>query len=693
MTRATLRLQVPDIRCAACALKIEDAIRDLGIDRCRTNIASKQVIVEHDPKQLSGVEIENRIRELGFAPVPALEDQTSEQEESKMLLARLGVAGIGAMQVMMFALVTYVSGDGGVEPAYVKLMQWASFALATPVAIFSAIPFYQSAYRDLRHKRVGMDVPVSLAILSAYSLSTAHLFGQGEVYFDSVCMFTFLLLLGRFLELRSRQRYKDNISLADRCLPQDVTLSNGQLVALTALSVGDVVLVREGDVVPVDGVVQSGSGLVTEAAFTGESKAFSKSVGANVLAGSQLLDGDIEVICSSVPEATVLAGMSKLYQDAMLYKPGFALLADKVSRYFVATILSIAIISGASWYLLGNPEWFVVLITVLVVSCPCALSLATPIASTVAVTSLKQSGVVIKAGSFLEKLAQVDHIVFDKTGTLTEGQLVLESVEVLDPKWSRESILDYCAALEVGNKHPIAKVFQKNTPIVATDLTSLAGEGVAGVIDGVRFRLTQATNAPSNAGTWIELSAEHPIALLCLTDEIRESSKRLFSLLNSELKTTLLSGDHNNEARRIADLLGMGACSGEQTPSQKVEHIQSLQAQGETVLMVGDGFNDAAAMAVADTAIAVSPVDILIQEAADASLLRQDITRIADLLVFSKRLKRIVRQNIGWAIAYNLSVIPLAVTGMLEPWMAALGMSLSSLLVVMNAGRLQRLGG
>jgi Cu2+-exporting ATPase len=704
MDSVTLRLQVPDIRCAGCALKIEDSIRDLaGINRCRTNVASKQVIVEHDPAALSGELIQEHIRSLGFAEVNAAQaEDIAIRDEAKTLLARLGVAGIGAMQVMMFALVSYVAGEGGVEPAYIKLMQWASFAIATPVALFSAVPFYRNAINDLKHRRVGMDVPVSLAILSAYSLSSAHMLGQGEVYFDSVCMFTFLLLMGRFLELRSRQRYQDNITLADRCLPEMANLSGGAAVPVNELKVGQLVRVSAGEIIPVDGVVTEGRGQVSESAFTGESTAYSKTTGSNVLAGSELLDGEIEIQSSADTDDSVLAGMSKLYQDAMLYKPGFALLADTVSRYFVMAILGMAALSGGVWFMLGNPEWFVILITVLVVSCPCALSLATPIAYTVAVTSLKQRGVVVRAGSFLEKLAEVDHVIFDKTGTLTEGQLNLEQVNILDDNWTESSVIEICAALEYGSKHPIAQAFHnaaagKEVASKAANLESIVGEGVQGTIDGVSYRLGKPDLDPeqiqqTGAGTWVQLSASEPIALICLTDEIRDSSIELFKHLPGHLKTTLLSGDRNPEVTRIASLLGIQTAMGEQTPEGKLAYIRQCQQAGESVLMVGDGFNDAAAMAAADAAIAVSPVDILLQEAADASLLRQDITRISELLQFAARLKRIVRQNITWAVAYNFSVIPLAVTGFLEPWMAALGMSLSSLAVVANAGRLQKMG-
>lgn len=698
----TLRLQVPDIRCANCALKIEDGLREVtGIHRCRTNVASKQVIIELDPDTLTSEAIFDRIRDLGFQQISDAGPQTdTTQLEAKTLLARLGVAGIGAMQVMMFALVTYVAGEGGVETAYVKLMQWASFALATPVAFYSAVPFYRNAYRDLSHQRVGMDVPVSLAILSAYGLSTVHMLTDGEVYFDSVCMFAFLLLLGRFLELRSRQKYQDNMTLADRCLPEMSELACGSRIKTADLKIDDLVVVRAGSIIPVDGVVSQGGGYVSEAAFTGEAKMFKKGKGSNVLAGSELQEGEVTVLCQAENESSVLAGMSRLYQNAMLYKPGFALLADSISRYFVSAILLIALASGGVWYFLGNPEWFVVMITVLVVSCPCALSLATPIAYTVAVTALKQRGVVVRSGSFLEKLERVSHIVFDKTGTLTEGKLKLQSVQIVAEGWSTQKVLDICTALEHGNKHPIAKVFQTETPYVATDLLSHVGNGVIGTIDGIRYRfgkpLSRTEDADAASGTVIELSIETRGTLLArvvLNDDVRQSAFELFHRLDPNVQTTLLSGDGQSEVARITDLLRIQHGLGEQTPEAKLNFIRGQQKLGQTVLMVGDGFNDAAAMAAADAAIAVSPVDILVQEAADASLLRQDITRINELMDFARALKRVVRQNVTWAILYNMSVIPLAVTGLLEPWMAALGMSLSSLLVVLNAGRLQRLGG
>tara|TARA_R110002072_G_scaffold64_12_gene456 strand:+ start:607 stop:2775 length:2169 start_codon:yes stop_codon:yes gene_type:complete len=697
-----LSLQVPDIRCANCALKIEGAMGELvGVQRCRTNVAEKRVVIEHDLDVLSQPQIIQALQSKGFeALVSNNHDLITErlQADSKLILARLGVAGIGMMQVMMFALATYVAGADGIERAYEVLMHWASFAIATPVAFYSAMPFHLGAIKDLKQRRLGMDVPVSLAIISAYCLSTWHLFTVGDVYFDSVCMFAFFLLIGRYLELRSRQQYEQSVSMAERCLPATAYVVDQQAeLAIDLIKVGMVVRVLPGDVVPVDGIVESGNSAVSEAAFSGESEALRKQPGMRVLAGSENLDGEMTIRCTVAVEDFVISKLSELHQEAMLYKPAFSLLVDKVAGYFVAGVLLLATATGIFWYQADNPDWFVIVITVLVVSCPCALSLATPVVYTVAVTALKRLGVVVSAGKFLEQLSSVDHIVFDKTGTLTEGVLKVAQVTLLTEGWSESEVLAHCTALEFGSRHPIARAFEAAVDLTATDINETPGQGVAGWINGQGFKLGKAEYSgfadlqpPVGQGTWVLLSQQQPIAWIRLEDDIRQTSKQLIEALKPNFKVSLLSGDRSVEVQRVAKLLGIGHALSDLSPADKVEHLQRFQADGDTVLMVGDGMNDAAAMGVADTAVAVSPVDILVQDAADATLLRQDILRLSMLINYSQRLKSVIRQNISWAVLYNFSVIPFAAAGFLAPWMAALGMSMSSLLVIANANRLNR---
>ncbi|MFT7243776.1 MAG: Cu2+-exporting ATPase [Candidatus Azotimanducaceae bacterium] len=697
-----LSLQVADIRCANCALKIEKSLTALdGVFRCRTNVADKRVVIELDPTLLSESAVVAALNAIGFGAIVDEDRQAVIQRlqtDGNLMLARLGVAGIGMMQVMMFALATYVAGEGGIEAAYVSLMKFAGFAIATPVVFYSAMPFHIGALLDLKHRRLGMDVPVSLAISAAYGLSSWHLFTDGEVYFDSVCMFTFLLLIGRYLELRSRHQYEQSVSIAERCLPESAFVpALSAEMPIKQITTGMSVRVLPGETVPVDGVVSEGNSAVSEAAFSGESAAIRKQPGMRVLAGSMNLDGEIIVCCSSVVEDFVISKLSELHQEAMLYKPPFARLADIVAGYFVSGVLLLALSAGVYWYLAGNPDWFVILITVLVVSCPCALSLATPVVYTVAVTALKRLGVVVSAGKFLEQLSSIDHIVFDKTGTLTEGSLEISEVTVLAAGWTKAGVLDCCSALESDSRHPIARAFDAVVKQPARNTEQVVGEGVLGSIDGHDYRLGKADFAgfpdlspPQNQiqGTWVLLGGSEPIAWIRLNDDIRDSSAKLIQVLKPHYKITLLSGDRSIEVDRVAKALSINDAKGDLSPADKVAYVRKFQAAGDRVLMVGDGMNDAAAMGIANTAVAVSPVDILVQDAADATLLRQDIFRLWLLIGYSKRIRNVLRQNISWAVLYNLSVIPFAVAGWLEPWMAALGMSMSSLLVIVNANRL-----
>ena len=705
----TVQINVPDIRCAACAFKIEERLLAIsGVKRCRTNLATKNVyldVVDVPVEDLFGV-----IDALGFSPIPFVGGDNSElKNESKKMLARLGVAGIGMMQVMMFALANYVAGDTGMEAAYVKLMAWASLAISTPVILYSAMPFHIGALKDLMQKKLGMDVPVSLAIISAYSLSIVNLLSNvDEMYFDSVCMFTFLLLVGRFVELQSRSKYVDSMEMSDHCLPKTANVIRGSAEnssdemieerPLDDLAVGDHIRVYAGDLIPVDGTILSGLSSVSEAAFTGESTPLTKSVGAKVQAGSVNLEADLTVEMRVLPSEFVIQKMSELYRESILHKPKFALLADYIAQYFVAGILLLAVVSSAVWYLWGAERWFVIGLTVLVVSCPCALSLATPVAYTMAITALRKVGVIVGRGEFLEKVTEIDEIVFDKTGTLTRGKLVVGRVDCLGDL-SERTVLEYCAALERISLHPIARAFEQEISCQIFSPKAFIGEGVEGEIDGILYRLGKPSfcghenvQVPEGAGTWLLLSAGEAIAWIQITDQLRPGVVEAIKDLKAFYRVSLLTGDSLREAERIADIVGIGNLDASASPEKKADTLIEIQNHGHRVLMVGDGVNDAAAMGSAHASIAINPVDIVVQEAADVTLLQNDISDLMRILKFAKKVKKIIRQNIGWAVGYNLSVIPLAVTGNLEPWMAALGMSASSLVVVFNANRLRTVG-
>ncbi|HKI73377.1 MAG TPA: heavy metal translocating P-type ATPase, partial [Pseudomonadales bacterium] len=442
--------------------------------------------------------------------------------------------------------------------------------------------------------------------------------------------------------------------------------------------------------------ILEGTTSVAEAAFTGESKPVSKCPGARVLAGSDNLDGKIVVRATEAYTDFVISRISRLYQESTSYKPGFSMAADIAARYFVAFILIIAAVSAFGWYLAGSPAWFSIGLAVLVVSCPCALSLATPVAYTVAISAMRNHGIVIGNGAFLERLCNIGGVVFDKTGTLTTGKLRIAQIAMV-ANLDKDAALEIAAALEIESKHPIARSFERQTSKVASNLSVVPGEGVQGEIEGITYRLGKSGFAagrdvaePDGEGSWILLASEMPLAWFLLVDEVREEAADVVGALASDYSVAMFTGDNAREGRRLGERVGIEDVRPLMTPADKVAGVRALQAQGDRILMVGDGINDAAALAAASASISVSPADIVVQEAADATLLHADLRNIPLAIRFAHRVRSVIRQNIAWAVLYNIVVIPLAVAGLVEPWMAALGMSASSVAVVLNANRLHK---
>ncbi len=692
---------VPDIRCAACTWLIEKNLLQLdGIESVNVNLSEKRVHVQFNQKALF-LDIVSLVESLGYTVNPDETDglETVLKEERRSLLSRLGVAGIGMMQVMMFAIATYVAGEDGMDDAYAALFRWASLALATPVALYSASIFHLGAFRDLRNRTLGMDVPVSLAILTAYFLSLFNTITyQPEVYFDSVCMFTFFLLVGRYIEAGSRSQFQQSRNLTEHLVPAlaRISMDPDEFTATSELMMGSVVHVEPGEPIPVDGLVIEGKSSANESAFTGEVHPVPKSKGDRVLAGSVNLDGAL-VIEMLVPTSEfVINRISELYKQSVQYKPPFSIVADRIARYFVGSVLALALLSGLYWYLQGSDAWFLVSLTVLVVSCPCALSLATPIAYTIAATTLRRHGIVVSHGAFLERLAGVTSVAFDKTGTLTEGNLEIVEVQ-LAGEISRSEAMGIAASLEKTSKHPLSLAFGSPT-LEVERIQILPGEGVLGFIEGREYRLGKASFAlqascsnPENEGMWVLLASDKPLAWFRYEDRTRDEAPEMVRQL-SELgcKTSLLTGDQSQQGVTLGRLLDIDEAMVGLSPQSKVDIVSQKQQENERVLMVGDGINDTAAMGIADVSVAVSPVDVFVQTSADATLLSNNLMSLVLAMKYARRVKRIISENISWAVAYNICVIPLAVAGILEPWMAALGMSLSSVMVVLNSNRLIR---
>jgi len=709
----TLRLMIPDIRCVACVWLLEQVLsRQSGVQDVHVNFARRRLQIRFSaPAQLEVLVA--LIQQLGYSAIPDLPDARREAatHQRKTMLLRLGVAGLCMMPVMMFALASYLAGAptaqnpaSGMDPLYETLLRWASLALTTPVVFYSAAPFHRGAWQSLRHHQLGMDLPVSLAILAAWVLSVYNTLSFGSaVYYDTACMFAFLLLLGRHVELISRQHFEDNEDALLRLLPglvwRERAGTGGQFdaVPLGSVVAGDVLRVLPGETIPADGILVEGSASISDSAFTGEPLPVLRLPGERVLAGAMNHDGTLRVQATCAASDFLITQLARLHEEATAYRPRWSLLADRAAGWFIGSVLVLSAGAGLFWFQAGSSDYLVIALTVLVVACPCALSLATPVAITVATTTLRRHGVLIRNGAFLERAARTTAVAFDKTGTLTEAALRVEAIVPLSPLSAQECLL-IATALERQSQHPIARAFITPTALEATAVDCVAGGGVAGDIDGIRYRIgrpgfacndAQCPEPPSEEGLWVLLSAAAPLAWIQLQDTLRaDAHETLQALRRSGLRTALLSGDSSPAGRRLAESLPMDLLYTGMSPQEKISTIRTL-GEHDTLMMVGDGINDAGAMAAAACSVAVTPRDVLVQHSADATLLSPSLPLLPAVLRFARRTRRIIRQNLAWSLAYNLSAIPLALFGLLPPWLAAIGMSLSSLLVVLNAGRLR----
>jgi Cu2+-exporting ATPase len=712
-------LRVEGLACPACVWVIERHLLGLdGVLGVRVGLASGRVRVRWDPARTDLRAIVLRLAEIGFAARPDRPGESAEIErrEERAALIRLGVAGLGAMNVMTYSVALYAGYFEGMSAAAEAFMRWMGLVVTTPVVLVSARPFFEAAARQLRLLRPGMDVPVSLAIGGAMLASVfATLRGTGEVYFDSVCMFTFFLTAGRTLEMRIRHRAG---SLTRRLLDATPVVARREedggerVVPAHRLAIGDRFRVRAGESVPADGVVLDGRSAVEEALLTGEPWPRAIEPGSTVVAGSVNVEAAIRVEATRVGASTALGAIVALIERAESDRPPIARTADRVAAVFVGFVLGVAVLNAVVWSWVDPERAIWTTLAVLVATCPCALSLATPAALAATTHALAQAGLVVTSGRVIEGLLGVDRFVFDKTGTLTLGRPTLVHVEPLrgrDP----EPLLGIAAALERDAGHPCARALVDHAAAtpgagarVADDLVDAPGFGVEGRVEGERFRIGRpawatavsqeavASEPPDDeALVWILLAdANGPLAWFGFDDPIRpDAAATLDALRASGVALEMLSGDPSPAAARIADRLGLESVCAGATPGDKVARVRALQSKGERVAVVGDGVNDGPFLRAADVSIAMGSGCDLSRLGADAVLLRDALGLLPRAIDACARTRRILLQNFGWAIAYNLLALPLAVIGLLAPWLAALGMSTSSLVVVANALRLKRL--
>jgi Cu2+-exporting ATPase len=706
------------ITCAACVWLNERHIaRQPGVRHVQINYATHRAQVRWDERQTHLSEILQAISRIGYLahPYDPGRNQQILETERKRQLRRLGLAGVMAAQVMTLSEALYL-GDGPVtENEFRPFFNWVSLLLTSPVLLYSAQPFFRGAWNDLRHGRAGMDVPVTLGIVTAFLASLwATLTGEGVTYYDSVTMFVFFLLGGRYLELMARKRATEASENLVHALPAMATrlhkdARREELVPVAELGPGDRVLVRPGENIPADGTVLEGRSSVDESLLTGENLPLPKTVDAAVIGGSINIESPLIVRVDKVGPDTVLSSILRLLDRAQTEKPRLAQLADRLAGWFVAAVLVLAAATALYWWQHDITQWLPATIAVLVVTCPCALSLATPAALTAATGSLTRLGLLATRGHALETLARATHFVFDKTGTLTLGRPRLLETRPFASLAAAEC-RQCAAALEQHSEHPIAQALLAAAGVTSTarDMVNTPGAGIHGTINGEVFYLgtpqfidEQTGKAPAPAdlddlrrdgGTVVLLATRTQLcAAFVLADALRPGAEALIRGLKQQgKKVMLLTGDHEQAAHRVARELGIDEVGFDLKPADKLARVKALQQQGAVVAMIGDGINDAPVLAAAQVSIAMGRAAHIAAASADMVLLSQHLPHLLDGIRTAQRTLGIIRQNLAWALAYNLLAVPAAALGYVAPWLAALGMSLSSLLVVANALRLVR---
>lgn len=821
-------LSVNNLRCAACTWLIESRLDELdGISQCQVNLTNQRMRVIWDEDKLPISRILGVINEIGYEAKPYRQDthEAMLARHNSQMLLRLGIAALGSMQAMMYAVAIYFGEYSDMLIFQRDFLRWVSLFVSTPVFFYAGVPFFTSAWSAIRARQVNMDVPVSIALVVTFFASLyATITGQGETYFDSVSMFIFFLLAGRYIEHNARLKAAtmandlvvvepvlvqkiaedkdaaarilqlieqntlnntvfDNDALSDNNAEQVLNSNNNlatngttttaktmhnfkqsmdaniqqltsriaqdwqqanhkpsniaqteavpekrQMVTAHSLQVGDIIMVEAGSEIISDGILLSSTATVSQSLLTGEGDLIIKTQGDYIVGGAQNDSQPFEMLVTALPEDSQIGLIDRLMNRAMSEKPKLAQQADKLARWFVARILVLSALVFIGWYIVDPSQAIWATVAVLVATCPCALSLATPIALTVATNRLASYGFLTTRGHTLQTLAEITHVAFDKTGTLTYGKPNLLNIERLTTNDTtaasneeKDKLLAIAAALEVGSRHPIAHAlltaaYQLHLPATQALQYYPAG-GVEAMIDGVLYRIGHvdfaldrtghAANADNNliidlathrASSAVVLSCQNSqsnawqaLAGFYFNDKVRDSAPSMLAALKkSGIEPVMLTGDPSPQALIMAEDLGMKAAYNGLSPTDKVNHIQALQAKGAVVLMVGDGINDAPVLAAADVSTSIAGAADLAQVSSDSIILNGQIEAITAAKRIADKTKRIIKQNLRWALIYNSSVLVPAALGYVPPWLAAIGMSLSSLFVVLNALRLKR---
>ncbi len=708
-TISETRLLIEGITCAACGWLIEKHLKQLpGVLETSLNLSNHRLFIRWDAEQIMLSDLLKTIRHIGYAAHPWQADKISEQmqADNRRALRKLGVAGLLWMQVMMASMATWPEFNIDLSEGMDGLLRWVSLILTTPIVFYCSSEFFTGALRDLRTRHLTMDVSVSLAIAGAYTAGIwSTITGQGDLYFDAAGMFALFLLSGRYLERRARERTSAATTQLVNLLPASCLRLNAdgssERILLSELRQGDQLLVPPGHLIPADGRIITGSSSVDESLLTGEYLPLAKQPGDSVVAGTLNIEGPLSIDVLALGEETQLSAIVRLLERAQSLKPRLAELADTVAQWFLISVLLIAAVVGFIWWQIDSSRAFWIVLSLLVATCPCALSLATPTALTAATGSLHKLGLLITKGHVLESFQKVDTVIFDKTGTLTEGKLTLKSICPLGAL-NEHDCLELAAALESYSEHPIARAFGRTTATVK-DVSSAPGLGLEGTVNGRQLRIGRpdyvsalgnypTPQMPSQQGQWLLLGdTQGALAWFALDDKLRADAPALLDTCRARgWKVLLLSGDSSPMVQQIAQQLQIDDARGGLTPDDKLSVLKDLHRQGRHVLMLGDGVNDVPVLAAADISIAMGSATDLAKTTADAILLSNSLSSLISALSIAKKTRRVIIENLGWATLYNGLIIPFAAIGWVTPGWAALGMSASSLLVVLNALRLTR---
>jgi len=717
--RAEVSLYLENIRCAACIWLNEKHLRKIpGIFAVYADFTTHRMRVEWDAEKLSLHDILVAIASIGYIahPYDASQNQHIEKQRQQRSAQKLVFAGIFGMMLMQFSLATYLFSPLDSIPSWENYGRWSGLVIAFLILAYPGREFFSGAWRDAVQGRISMDLPIAIGLATAWFGSLhATITKVGEVYLDSIAMFVFLILLSRFWETRSKLgavAELDRLSIAPS-YPAHRHLSNGDYeeVAVSELQAGDRIRVYAGEQVPVDGRLLNDYALCSEALLSGESRPVEKKRHDPVLAGSMNGEINLDIEIDAVGTQSYLGRLSRLAQRGLEQKPKMVVLANKVAVRFVPAILLLALMTASGWYLAGSSLWLQHTVAVLIVSCPCALALAIPVAMTVSAANLLRLGIVPLRLSALESLEKLSAVVFDKTGTLTEGHYRLHSM-MRNPSASihEKVLLQLARQAASESRHPVAlslaHCLDKETSLVLNNVTQQAGQGIAFTAQGESWRLGNRAFVSdlaqtNDALTWLP-EQEHDTAselvlgnetgiqmVFYLQDHCRPEAADTVLAIQKHfgLPVHLLSGDRRQSVASLAEEIGLKHFKAHQSPEQKLAYLQQLQQNG-AVLMVGDGINDAPTLAAADASISLRSGTDMARTCSDFLLMRDRLDDVLLLLAHSRKTLRVVRQNLAWAIGYNLIAIPLAISGMIPPWGAALGMSLSSLIVVINAKRL-----